>query len=291
MSEPNIDQAPQQSIEYRIAAQFEDQPEEQTEAQAPEEEQEEAAPESDDVEVEWADQKYRVPKALEEAVSKARDYTQKTQTLAEQRRLLDQTQQAMKLAQVEQEFQKETAGDFQSLQMFENYLSQLQQVDIRNLSTDEKLDHLYQVQHAERQVNGFKQTLESKKGEYQKKLASEIDKAKSQAREVLQKQGVKPDSLGQVREYAKELGFTDTALDAIEMDARSTLVLHKAMQFDALQANKSAAVKSLPVAKPGSSKPMSDAVKDKLALHKAFKGAKSKAERDAIMQKRVEALF
>jgi hypothetical protein len=277
MSEPNIDQAQPQSIEDRLAAQFgiTDQPE----AEAPQEEVEAEAPESDDVEIEWGESKYRVPKALEEPISKARDYTQKTQQLAEQRRLLEQTHSAMKTAQLEQDFHRETASDVQSLQMFENYLQQMQGVDIRNLSTDEKLDHLFQMQQLERQIGTTKQTLESKKGEFQKKLSKAIDEAKSQAREVLQKQGIAPDSLKGVRDYAKELGFAEGALDAIEMDARSLMVLHKAKAFDDLQANKTAAVQKLPAAQPRSSNPMPDTVKQKLAFNKQMKSAKTSAEK------------
>jgi hypothetical protein len=293
------DQAPVQSMEDRIAAQFgltDDQPEEQQQPEvevSADEEQTEAPPESDDVEIELEGEKYRVPKKLEKAFLQERDYTQKTQAVAEQRRILEQTQHAMKLAQMEQEFQREAATEVQQLQYLDQYIQSLNQQNFSQMTTDEKMDALLNIQQAERHKESLKATLETKKGDYQKKLDAAVDEAKSKAREVLKSQGVSPDSIKAMRDYAKNLGFTDVALDAIEMDVRSTLVLHKARQFDELQATKTASVQKLnaPVVKPGSSRPMPDSVKQDLALRKAFKTAKSKPERDAIMQKRVENLF
>lgn len=282
------DQGGSQSVVDRIAAQFgitDDQPEQAVEPVSQFSEQEEA-PESDDVEVEWGEGRYRVPKALEEPISKARDYTQKTQQLADQRRLLEQTQQAMQISQMEQQFRSDVAQDVQNLSMLENYAQQLQSVDIRTLGTDEKLDHLYQLQAVERQRDSLKSSLEGKKGEFHKSLTAEIEKAKSLAKDVLQKQGVTPDSLPSLREYAKSVGYTDAAMDAIEMDARSMHIIHKAMRFDQLQASKDSAVQKAtsPVVKPGSSNPMPAEVKQKLAFHKQMKTAKSSQEKSRLIE-------
>ena len=294
MTEQTADQPSSESVENALLAQFgigpdqlQDEQDEPAEAEATAEPQE-----SDDVEIEWGEGRYRVPKALEEPISKARDYTKKTQELAEQRRLVEQTQQAMKLAQIEQEFQKEAAQDVQGQAWLENYISQLQQSDTRQMTTDEKLDHLFQLQQAERQLSTVKQSLESKKGEYQTKLKSAVEQAKLSAREVLSKQGVSEGAIPAIREYAKTLGFTDAAMDAIEMDARSLTVLNKAREYDALRASKAEAVQKLnPVVKPTSSNPMPAHVKDKLAYNKAMKSAKTSSEKAALIQKRLEAMF
>ena len=95
------------------------------------------------------------------------------------------------------------------------------------------------------------------------------------------------------REYGKAVGFTDVAMDGIELDARSAMVLHKAAQFDALQANKSAAVQKLdsPVVKPGSSTPMPQQVRDKLSFHKSMKSAKTSQEKARLIENRLAGMF
>jgi hypothetical protein len=292
-----VDQAPVQSIEDRIYAKFSNDDEQETpEPEQVAEAEEEAPQESDDVEIDWEDgNRYRVPKALEPGLMRTKDYTQKTQKIADQVRLLEQSQSAMKLAQMESDFHRETQEETQQLQAVEQWMKGLNQRDFTQMSSDEKMDLVLQLRRAEGIRDSLKDSLKSKRSEFETKIAKATDEVKAKAREALEKQipGYKPETFAQVRDYARTLGFTDTAIDSIEMDAKSALVLFKAKQFDELQANKSASVQKLEtkVIKPGSSNPMPQDVKDKLALHKAFKNAKSKGERDAIMQKRVEAMF
>lgn len=305
MTETNsADQASGQSVIDRIANAFgvtddqETQQEPDQEAAGDESSGAEAdgtQQESDDVEVEYDGNRYRVPKPLEKAILQERDYTQKAQQVAEQRRLVEQTQQAIKLAQMEQEFHKSAATEVQQLQQLDQYVQSLNSQNYAEMTTDEKMDALLNIQQAERHREAIKASLESKRTEFQSKLNEQIEKAKGDVRELLSKQipGFTPDSLKSIRDYGKTVGFTDVAMDSIELDARSAMVLHKAMQFDALQANKTASVQKLtsPVVKPGSSNPMPQAVKDKLAYSKALKSAKTPAERNAILTKRVEAMF
>jgi hypothetical protein len=291
-----IDQAPEQSIEDRIYAKFNPEDEQETPEPQIEVEAEAEPQESDEVEVDWEDgNRYRVPKALEPGLMRTKDYTQKTQKAADQLRLLEQSQSAMKLAQMESDFHRETQEETQQLQAVEQWMKGLNQRDFSQMSSDEKMDLVLQLRRAEGIRDGLKDSLKSKRGEFETKIAKATDEVKAKAREALEKHipGYKPETFSQVRDYARTLGFTDTAIDSIEMDAKSALVLFKAKQFDELQANKSASVQKLEtkVIKPGSSNPMPQETKDKLALHKAFKNAKGKAERDAIMQKRVEAMF
>lgn len=300
MTETNsTDQASGQSVMDRIASAFgvtdeQEAPQEPVQ-EATEEVEAEETPESDDVEVEYEGNRYRVPKPLEKAILQERDYTQKSQQIAEQRKVVEQTQQAMKLAQMEQEFSESAATEIQQLQQLDHYIQSVNSQNYANLTTDEKMDALLNIQQAERHREAVKASLESKRSKFQSELNAQVEKVKADVRELLSKQlpGFKPDSLKAIREYGKTVGFTEVALDGIELDARSASVLHKAMQFDALQANKSAAVQKLdaPVVKPGSSNPMPQAVKDKLAYSKALKSAKTPAERNAILTKRVEAMF
>lgn len=297
MTDNTVDQAaPQQSIEDRIYAQFNDEevqqapPEPEVEAQAETEVQE-----SDDVDVDYEGERYRVPKKLEKAILQEKDYTQKTQRIADQARLLEQSQSAMKLSQMERDFHAETQEDQNQLQAVEQWLKSLNQRDFSGMTSDEKMDALFQLKRAESLRDDLKTSLKTKRSDFDVKVAKATDEVKAKAREALEKHipGYKPESFSLVRDYAKSLGFTETAIDSIELDAKSALVLWKSRQYDELQSNKATAVQKVEakVIKPGSSNPMSQSVKDKLALNKAFKNAKTKGERDSLMQKRIEAMF
>ena len=69
-------------------------------------------------------------------------------------------------------------------------------------------------------------------------------------------------------------------------------VVYKAAQYDKLQAEKVAAVqKAAPTVKPGPSNPMPQAVRDKLAFHKAMKGAKTSREKALLIEKKLAGGF
>lgn len=297
--EAPIDQAEPQSITDRIAQQFGVPDDEREDYQTPEEqeapEEEVEASEPDEAEVEYDGERYRVPKKLEKAIMQERDYTQKSQEVAEQRRLLEQSQQAMKIANIEQDFTQATAVEFQQLQALDAYIQNLNSQQFASMTTDEKMDALLNIQQAERHREAVKASIESKRTEHKGKLDQAIAEAKDKAREVLSKQipGFKPETLGEVRDYAKRLGFTDVAMDSIEMDARSALVLHKAMRFDELQATKGAAVQKLdaPVVKPGSSRPMPNGLKAKFAFDKAMKSATTSQAKAKLIEQRLAGMF
>jgi hypothetical protein len=92
METQNVEQGPAPSIEERAAALFADEPQKeatQEEPKAPVAEEAEAtetqAPE-ETFEIEVDGEKFALPKKLEKAVLQERDYTQKAQAIAEQRK-------------------------------------------------------------------------------------------------------------------------------------------------------------------------------------------------------------
>jgi len=302
MTQPTTgDQAEPQSLSDRVGAMFglsDDPQETPVEALQDVSDDAEADPESataEEAEVEYDGERFRVPKKLEKAIMQERDYTQKTQEVAEQRRMLEQTQQAMKIANIEQDFAQSTAVEFQQLQALDGYIQNLNSQKFAEMTTDEKMDALLNIQQAERHREAVKASIESKRSQHKTQLDAAITEAKDKAMEVLSKQipGFKPETLGEVRTYAKSLGFTDVALDSIEMDARSALVIHKAMRFDQLQATKGTATQQLnaPVVRPGAANPMPQLVRDKLAFNKSMKSAKTSTEKARLIENRLAGMF
>lgn len=295
------DQAPVQSMEDRIAAQFglgddeprgeeeyEGRPVEATEAEPEETE----TPEPEDVEVEYDGAKYRVPKGLEKAILQERDYTQKTQQLAEQRRQVEYAQKALEASRLEREFTESVAQEVQQVQLLDNYLQQLKSVNVNDLPMEDGFKHWMQMQQLKEQRDSLQQGIEKKRTEHGDKVKKHLETLKSEARNLLAKQisGFNDETAKQLADHAKSLGYTDADVDMIQLDPRAASLLYKAMRYDQLQASKVEAVQkaTTPVVKVGSSNPMPQQVKDKLAYNKALKTAKTSAERAAIVQKRIE---
>lgn len=299
MTEANQDQPATESLPDRIASMFDPgQPEEadyvpqadpEVEGDEPEAE---AAPEPDVVEVEIDGETFALPKKAAEAAMRHADYTRKTQELAEQRRQVEFAQKALETAKIEREFHDATATELQQIQMVENHLAQLQNLDIRQLSTDEKLDHIVAMQQAERLLSSLKGSVDKKRGEFTAKQQAALDKLKDEAKEVLSKQfpGLTDETLGQVDTFAKSLGYTDQDLGLFRVDPRATAVLIKAMKFDQLQ-SKATPVAKTPVIKPGSSNPMPQQVRDKLNFRKAMAKATDSQSKAKLIEQRLGNMF
>src|SRR6185369_7772790 len=104
---PVADQAPpEQSVEDRIASRFGETPKEQ-----PAEEAE--APAEDLFELDFGGEKYQLPAKLKESFMLQKDYTQKTQEIAEQRRAYEHTSELAKSAQLERAFHESIGAEQQ----------------------------------------------------------------------------------------------------------------------------------------------------------------------------------
>lgn len=295
MTDATTDQAPEQSVEDRVFAKFDNQ-------EAPEPEQEETPeaeaapdPESDLVEVEYDGARYKVPKALEKGILQEADYTRKTQEIAQQRKLLDQSLSTANLMMMENEFHQSVAEETQNLRVMDNYIKSLKAQNFNDMTAEDGFRQWMLIQQAQEQRDQLSKAIESKHGEFKTKFTTAINEAKAKTHDVVSKliPGYTPKSFDSVREYAKGQGFTDAVLESVETDPKAVAALYKAMRFDELQSGKAAAVKKLdaPVIKPGASRPMPDAVKEKLNYKNALKSARTRDERNALIQKRVESMF
>ncbi len=296
MDEQVIDQAPQeQSIEDRIYAKFENpaNPDTPPPDQAPKEEEQSA--EDAVAEIEFEGARYQVPKELEKGFLQNRDYTQKTQEVAEQRRMLEQAQSNVSLQNMEREFQSAVQEDLHNIKVLDDYITSLKRQNFNDMTADDGFRQWMLINQANDQRETLTKAVDGKREEFQSKFKEGIEGARAKTHDILAKSinGYTPESFKAVREYGKKQGFPDAVLDAIETDPRAASWGYKAMKYDELMANKVASVKKLdaPVIKPGSSRPMPADVKSKLNYKNSLRSAKTERERQEIITRHIESKF
>ena len=233
--------------------------EDQTEAQTEDDVQDDAE------EVEFEGKAYKVPKEIKDALLRQADYTQKTQDLAEQRRTVQAREQSLEQTRVAmlQQFDKAV-----ELREITNRLSQFEKIDWQSLAASDptqatQLNIAYQQLQREAQ---------KKHGELQQ-VQVQVQQLSDEARQHKLTEGAKylkeriPDFneklATQIAEAAqKHYGITPAELKAISEDnpePRFVHILHDAMKWRALQAEKPNAMKKVaqaaPVVKPQAAQP------------------------------------
>jgi hypothetical protein len=302
VDESNTDQASGQSVEEAIADKFSRNylPQEPEQQEAPEpvaqaESESESEPQEEVEEVEYEGSRYQVPKPLKKAIMQEADYTRKTQEIAEKRQLLEQSQSNLQLVMMENEFHQSVAEEVHNLKSLDKHIEALEQTDYNQMDSDSIVRHLASIQKAKAIRDQLSKKIESAHADFKDKFGKQLSEARKNAHDLLAKtvSGYSPDSFKEARKYGSDLGFPEQVLDSIEADPKAARVLYEAMSYRKLVASKAAAVKKLdaPVVKPGSSKPMPAEVKDKLNYRKQLSSAKTRDERNAIIQKRVEGMF
>ena len=192
------------------------------------------------------------------------DYTQKTQSLAEQRKALDAERQAVEQAKTLRDQYAERLTMIQQMlaeQSKSENLEALKESDpigyaVKVAELQQRREQLAAVQ-AEQQRIAYQQQSEHQQrlaqlvAEEQQKLSQAIPEfADPQKGEVVR---------GEIRTYAKQLGFTDQELAQV-YDSRAVLTLWKAAQYDKLVSQKPGVQKKVAeapkVLKPGTSRPV-----------------------------------
>jgi hypothetical protein len=285
------------SMEDRILAQFDEQPE----VEAPMEEQqptEEAAPESEAqpefVDVEFEGKAYQVPPELKDAILRQSDYTKKTTEVSERQRALEQKELQIKAAETEKAFRDSVKDDIRAIDRLDYQIEQFKAVDVTGMSAEElwKLSrHIEKLNSDKAQLtNGLNQKWHGFQQQQQQLLAE----AKAKAEEHVSKaiKGWGPESKAAIRNFASSQGFTQAEIDSIG-DPRVINTLWKAAQFDKLQSQSiQGKVKTVPTVKPGSSNPMPQAVKDDLAFRKAMnKPGQTSAQKAKLIEQRLMSRF
>lgn len=206
---------------------------------------------------------------------RSKDYTQKSQALAEQRKAIEAERQH--LEQVKQERQAYA----QKLQALDSFLSQQNKgEDLEVLKETDPIGYAVKVAEqsqrekqlavvrAEQQRIAQQQQAEQQQS-LQNHLKSEAEKLTSVIPELATPKG---DAIRkEIREYAKSVGWSDQELASV-YDHRAVLTLYKAMKFEQLQKGKPETLKKVQQApkmlKPGTSTPNAKSSQEKQAMQK-----------------------
>lgn len=235
------------------------------EAQAeelPEEEQQPEVEEEDEdgelIEIEG--KSYKVPKELRDMVLMHKDYTQKTQAVADQRRAVEERAQALEQRERALGDSFEKAVEFRKVQ---DRLAEFERLDW-NAIVDadpvqaQKLTIAYQQLQREAQAKWTE--LQQSQGQVQQLTETQRQQMLAEAEKDLRARlpDFGPQLAEQIRKAAQEYGITPEELDSL-IDPRHVHVLHDAMKWRALQAQKPTAMqkvaKAPPAIKPQAAKP------------------------------------
>ena len=203
--------------------------------------------EDDSEEVEIEGKSYRVPKELKDMVLMHKDYTQKTQAVADQRRAVEEQAQALETRQrlMSQTFDK--AVEFKAVK---DKLSQYEQIDWQSLTDQDpvqaqKLFFTYQQlqRDAQAKYNDYQKAHTESEQLTQQQRQQQLAKAEQDLKVRLPDFG--PQLAEKIVKNAKDsYGFTAQELEGLT-DARHVEVLHDAMKWRALQAEKPKAMKAV----------------------------------------------
>ncbi len=217
----------------------------------PEGEQQQAEDEFEEVSIEG--KTYKVPKELKDGYLKASDYTQKTQALADQRREIQERAQLL-----EHQTRAMTQAFDQAVQVREaqNRLAQFEQINWQELiqaDSGQAMQLQIAYQQAQRDLSQKQQALQQAQGQVQQLTSIERQQLLTQAQKDLKERipDFGPQVAEQISAAAREYGITDAELKAISEerpDARFVHVLHDAMKWRALQAQKPNAMQKVAAA-------------------------------------------
>lgn len=304
------DQAVEQSLEDRIGNMFDpggSSDEAEVEQEASPEEQPEVAEGDDEAqpkedtsedyqEVEYEGEVWQVPTKLAKAIMQERDYTQKTQQLADQRRALELQQKEVALWTEQQKFGASVAEDSRKLELLDEYIKHVESTtDWKTLTTDEIVRARFELDQLTRQKQELQTTLQGKYQEFRQKQDLERSKIKQELEQHLAKSipSWSSETKGAIEKYVQSNGYPEMAVQ--NMSAMDYQVAWKAMQFDKLQAEKGKAVskaaKAPPVVKPGAVNPMPKATQDKLNFRKAIKKASTSSDKARLIEQRLAKMF
>ena len=238
-----LDEAPEQIEEGEVA---------ESEELPQEEQQPEPEAEDDGELVEIEGKSYRVPKELKDMVLMHKDYTQKTQAVAEQRRAVEERAQALEQREQALGASFEKAVEFREVQ---NKLAQFEALDWDALVDADpvqaqKLTIAYQQLQREAQAKYAE--LQQSQAQVQQLTEHQRQQMLAEAEQELRARlpDFGPQTAEQIRKTAQEhYGLKAEELDGL-IDARHVHILHDAMKWRELQAKQPQAMRKVAEAAP-----------------------------------------
>jgi hypothetical protein len=251
-----VEEADEEALEEEVDEESEDEPE------ATEEEDED----SDEDEVQVEERKtFRVKSGgeekdvtLEELVSgyqKGDDYTKKSQTLAEQRKVMEAEAKAIQEAQhLREEYQARLGQVSQILQQNDADYSDLEQLKENDpiayaVKVAEKTENTKKMQVIQQEQARLAQESNQYRANQQAQFVAEQSKMLTEKVKEFSDPKKAEQIKNDIRSFGKSVGFSDIELSQV-YDHRHVLILQKAMEYDKLQK-----------ANPGINKKLSNAPK------------------------------
>lgn len=216
----------------------------------------------DSEEIEFEGKAYKVPKELKGALLRQSDYTQKTQEVAEQRRAVEERAQAL---QVQERLMSQTLEQRVELHSLQKQIAQFEQIDWQSLADTDPVQATklnIQYQQLQRQAGMKYQELQQAQAQNDQLTANQRQQMLVQAQSDLKARIPEfndpktAEAVSQkIKTTAREYGISPQELDAI-IDPRYVHVLHDAMKWRSLQAEKPKAMQKVAEA-PRAIKPQS----------------------------------
>jgi hypothetical protein len=243
-------------------------------------------------ELELEGDKYVLPKKLEKAVLQERDYTQKSQSLADQRRLVELKEQQFQVRELHQKFNTDVANEVRQMQMIDAVLEQ--PVNWQGMSTDEAFRHKIQLDDLRQQRDKIAKAVQDKYQTWQTQQQTSQQELQRKTIEVLRSRiPTWSDAVAnEVTTHFRERGLTDADFAAMNQNPVYIEAAWKAMQFDKLQAKATKTVADAKAVKTTSARPMPQQVKEHLAYRKALaKTPEGSPERRKVVESKVASIF
>lgn len=216
----------------------------------------------DSEEIEFEGKAYKVPKELKGALLRQSDYTQKTQEVAEQRRAVEERAQAL---QMQERLMSQTLEQRVELHSLQKQIAQFEQIDWQSLADTDPVQATklnIQYQQLQRQAGMKYQELQQAQAQNDQLTANQRQQMLVQAQSDLKARIPEfndpktAEAVSQkIKTTAREYGISPQELDAI-IDPRYVHVLHDAMKWRSLQAEKPKAMQKVAEA-PRAIKPQS----------------------------------
>lgn len=240
-------------------------------------------------EFEHEGQKWTLPKPLEKAIQNSRDYTQKSQEIANQRRVFEALNEQAKISNLTREFEKSISGEMQQLAAYDQVLSS--PLDT-NLSEADLLRAMVQRNQWKEQREAIARQVQQKHAQYVQDHEKTFGEFKSKAAEAVAKRipGWNDAMWNSIREHARSDGYTEAELSSIT-DPRHQITLWKAQQYDQARAKAAPAVAQVKSVKTTPSNPMPQHVKDKLNFKKALDRTTDPYQRKNLIEAQAGRIF
>jgi hypothetical protein len=235
-----------------------------------------AAPDLFDLE--WQGETFQVPAKLKDAFMQHKDYTQKTQELADQRRVLEQARSIAEQRQAQSAFSESVAPEQRELNLIEAYLAEAGKTNWTNMTTDQILRQKIELDQIKERRSDLQRSIGEKHAKFQTDMQARIAELKGKSREIASKSipDFSEETDKAMRAFAVSQGLTESDVDNVFLDPRSRLIVWKAMQFERVKAGTVAATdKADKLLKVGAAtQRMPPEVVNKLNFGKAINAAK-----------------